>query len=210
MNTPESYLTIQSEGETVLEIKRSRFICHAKHVKSVKEANQWIQEINRTYHDATHNCYAYVIDLNHQKSSDDGEPAGTAGRPILETLLQYPLLESIVIITRYFGGIKLGAGGLVRAYRQAAQLAIQSAGIVERKLHQQIRLMVDYSLFGKIEHAIQSAHYVDDPPSFSDRVQWSIWVPVDQTDEAVKKLNDMTQGNIQIEFGRIGYKNVTS
>lgn len=134
MNQLKQYFTIEAEGETVLELKRSRFICRAKHVKSIQEANQWIQAIQRKHHDATHNCYAYVIDPHTQKSSDDGEPAGTAGRPILETLLQYPLYQAMVIITRYFGGIKLGASGLVRAYRQAAQLAIESAGVVQKKI----------------------------------------------------------------------------
>ena len=209
-NHPEQFLTIQSTSETVLEIKRSRFICRAKHVTSVEEANQFIHEINRKNHDATHHCYAYIIDSSTQKSSDDGEPAGTAGRPILETLLQYSLLQSIVIITRYFGGIKLGAGGLVRAYREAAKLAIQSAGIVQKKLHQQVILEFDYSFFGKIEHYVQTSKLLHELPTFSNQVQWSVWVPTEQTNHFIPKMKDIAQGKIQIKLGKIRHKNVTS
>lgn len=205
----KQFLTIQSDGKTTLEIQRSRFICRAKHVESVEEAMQYIQEIKRRHHDATHHCYAYIIDANFQRSSDDGEPAGTAGKPILETLLQYQLMQSIIVITRYFGGIKLGAGGLVRAYRKAANKAIEAAGIVQKRIHQQLICTFDYSLFGKIEHYLNNSRFVKDPPSFTHHVHWSIWVPIEQTEQCVKKLNDLTQGQIQIEYGKVEHQTVT-
>lgn len=209
MIDPKHFFTIKSDGEAILDIQRSRFICRAKHVQSVQEAVQYIQEINKQHHDATHNCYAYIIDQNRQKSSDDGEPSGTAGRPILKTLLQYRLMQSIIIITRYFGGIKLGASGLVRAYRKAANTAIEAAGIVQKKIHQQITCIFDYALFGKIEHYIQTSNYVMDPPSFTNQVHWSIWVPIELTNHFVKELNDLTQGQLHIEYGVIEHKTVT-
>lgn len=209
MTDPKSFFTVQSEGKNILEIQRSRFICQAKHVQSVDEAIHYIQEISKTYHDATHHCYAYIIDQNHQKSSDDGEPAGTAGRPILETLLHYQLKQSLIVITRYFGGIKLGAGGLVRAYRKAAHQAIEAAGIAQKKIHQQILCTFDYSQYGKIEHYIQTSNYINDLPTFSDKVHWSIWIPLEQRDQFIKAITDQTQGQIQIEYGETEYKTVT-
>lgn len=209
MILPEQFFTVKTEGETVLDIQRSRFICWAKPVHTVEEAVQFIQEINRKHHDATHNCYAYVIDSNQQKSSDDGEPAGTAGRPILEVIHQAELLQTVIVITRYFGGIKLGAGGLVRAYRKSANAALEAAGITQKKLHQQIVCQFDYSLLGKIEHFLRSSNIPFEAPLFSEHVHLPVWIPIDQKQSLMKELNDRSQGQLKVQFGKTDYKSVT-
>jgi uncharacterized YigZ family protein len=196
----ESYRTIGKAGETEIIIQKSRFICRAKPVRTEEEANQFIQEITKKHWDATHNCYAYLITDLIQKSSDDGEPAGTAGRPILEVIHAKKLLYTAIVITRYFGGIKLGAGGLIRAYSQSASAAIEAAGIVNRLLHQKVSLTFDYSFMGKIEYELRQSGYRLDPPQFTDRVTWSVWVPVGKENAFISQVDNWTNGKTLIEL----------
>lgn len=202
----DKYYTIQSYGETEIIIQKSRFICRAKHVTSEEEANQFIEEISKKHWDATHNCYAYLITEMQQKSSDDGEPAGTAGRPILEVIHAKKLLYTAIVITRYFGGIKLGAGGLVRAYSQGAALAIEAAGIVERIPHQEWLITFDYTYMGKLEHELRQTEYILDTPEFTDVVRWPVWIPLGEESSLLESITNWTNGQAKIEKGRIEYK----
>lgn len=199
----KSYITVAGEGKTNLIVQRSRFICQANWAPTEAVAVDFIEKIKRTYHDATHHCYAYLIATHQQKSSDDGEPAGTAGRPILETIHHHQLQQTVIVITRYFGGIKLGTGGLVRAYSEAAQQAIQSAQIIHKKPHQELICVADFSLWGKLEHYIRGTDYQHEHPVFTDHVEWSIWVPIEQVTTFIKQLTDWSHGKLQITNGKM-------
>lgn len=204
----DTYLTIGSFGEAEIVIQRSRFICRAKHVKTEEEAMQFIQDISKKHWDATHNCSAYYITEMKQKSSDDGEPAGTAGRPILEVIHAKQLLYTAIVVTRYFGGIKLGAGGLVRAYSQGATAAIEAAGIVQRVLHQQVNFSFDYSFMGKMEYELHRSGLILETPQFSDQIQWSIWTPLGTEQNIINQVTNWTNGQAKIELGRSEYKDI--
>ncbi|SFI65215.1 YigZ family protein [Thermoflavimicrobium dichotomicum] len=202
------YLTIGNYGETEIVIQKSRFICRAKHVRNEEEAVQFVQDVSKKHWDATHNCYAYLVTDTIQKSSDDGEPAGTAGRPILEVIHAKDLLYTAIVVTRYFGGIKLGAGGLVRAYSQGAAAAIQAAGIVQRLLHQEVIFTFDYHFMGKMEYELRQSGYLLDPPQFTDRISWSVWVPLGEENKLMEQVTNWTNGQAQIQVGRTEYRDV--
>ncbi|MBA4602996.1 YigZ family protein [Thermoactinomyces mirandus] len=204
--TQEQYLTIGSQGETEITIQKSRFICRAKHVTSEKEAQQFIHAVSKQHWDATHNCYAYLVSENIQKFSDDGEPAGTAGRPILEVIQAKQLQQTAIVITRYFGGIKLGAGGLVRAYSHGASRAIEAAGIIKCQLHQQIIFTFDYSFMGKMEYEFNRGNCLLEPPKFSDVVTWAVWLPVGQEEHFIQQAKNRTNGQTEISLGKQEFK----
>ncbi|MCH5585284.1 YigZ family protein [Shimazuella sp. AN120528] len=187
-------MTIGEFGKTEITIQKSRFICQAKRVETEEEANQFLTTIRKKYWDATHNCYAYIVTDQIQKSSDDGEPAGTAGRPILEVIHNKRLTYTAIVVTRYYGGIKLGTGGLVRAYSQGATAAIEAAGIALRSWYQQLILTFDYSFLGKMEHELHQAALILDTPVYSDKITWSVWAPVDKADYYKQAFIDWTAG----------------
>lgn len=145
---PEKYLSVAEDTQTEKIIEKSRFITTSRHVESEEEAKEFIAEISKKYSDATHNCYAYICDKigNFLRFSDDGEPQGTAGMPILEVIKSKSLKEVAVVVTRYFGGIKLGAGGLVRAYSGSAAENLDAAQKVLYGLCSEIKITVDYPL----------------------------------------------------------------
>lgn len=146
--------TVKEYGAEEFTEKKSKFIGYVKHVETEEEANQFIAEIKSKHWDAKHNVYAYVLGESGsiQRSTDDGEPAGTAGRPVLEVIKGESLTNTVVVVTRYFGGILLGTGGLVRAYGKAAKLAIESAGIVRPIKMKSVAICADYDLVGKIQN----------------------------------------------------------
>src|SRR5690625_4540546 len=148
-----SYLTVKNYGKHEINIQKSRFIGYVQRVETEEEAQEFIRKIQKKHHDATHNCFAYIIGENDQiqKANDDGEPSGTAGIPILEVIKRQNLKNTAVVVTRYFGGIKLGAGGLIRAYGKSTAEAIKATGIVKRQFMQGIAVKVDYSLIGQLE-----------------------------------------------------------
>ena len=140
----DSYKTIARSCRVETKIKRSRFIGTIRHTPSVEEAKKFIAAISKEFHDATHNCFAFRIGLGQSQTfrySDNGEPSGTAGQPILESLDRFELVDTCLVVTRYFGGIKLGTGGLGRAYRGTALQAIEKAGIETRYLKERVRLI---------------------------------------------------------------------
>ena len=144
----ENYRTLKSLGTKELIISKSRFIAHCTRVETEEEALAFIQHIKKEHSSATHNCSAYLIGEHDQiqKANDDGEPSGTAGVPMLDVLKKQGLKDCVVVVTRYYGGIKLGAGGLVRAYGKATSQGLEAAQIVERKLHKKMKVSVDYTL----------------------------------------------------------------
>jgi uncharacterized YigZ family protein len=206
----QKYRTIGSFGETEIIIQKSRFICRAKRVESEEEAVQFVHDISKQHWDATHNCYAYLVTDLIQKSSDDGEPAGTAGRPILEVIHAKELLYTAIVVTRYFGGIKLGAGGLIRAYSQGAAAAIEAAGIIERVMHQQVLLTFDYSFMGKMEHELHKTGYLLDSPQFTDVVTWPVWTPLGDEKQLIEQVTNWTHGQAKIALGKQEFKEIAA
>ena len=148
------YKTIEDTAHTEWEINKSRFLTYVKHVETELQAQEFITSIKKKHFDARHNCSAYIIGERSeiQKSSDDGEPSGTAGIPMLEVLKKNELSDLVVVVTRYFGGIKLGAGGLIRAYGKSVTLGLETAQIVKKTIFNRYLLELDYDLIGSIEN----------------------------------------------------------
>ncbi len=159
--TPRQYLTIRRDGSHETEVKKSRFICHLARVADEDEAQAFIAGIRKQYWDARHNCTAFVVGDEHrrERSSDDGEPGGTAGVPMLEVLRRRGLTDTVAVVTRYFGGIKLGAGGLVRAYGSAVSEAVDEIGLLERRPVALLAVTVGHTRAGRLENDLRAAGY---------------------------------------------------
>ena len=156
-----NYITVKGYGESEIIISKSRFLTYVERVETEEEAILFIDKIKKMHASATHNCSCYMIGEHDQiqKANDDGEPSGTAGVPMLEVLKKQGLKDTVVVVTRYFGGIKLGGGGLIRAYSKATTEGIAAAQVVERKLHYLMKIGIDYVWLGKIENEIRGSHY---------------------------------------------------
>ncbi|MBC2302097.1 YigZ family protein [Listeria welshimeri] len=196
----DHYLTIQSDGKHEIIIEKSRFICHIMRITTESEAQTFIQTIKKEHRDATHNCSAYIIGENDQfqKAHDDGEPSGTAGVPMLEVLKKKKLKNIAVVVTRYFGGTKLGAGGLVRAYGSAVSETIQTIGIVECTLATIIKCSFTYSLVGKIENALEQKNYQINDKEFTDKVVFHVFVDNDDIPHFRKWITEMANGQLEL------------
>ncbi|MBC1962289.1 YigZ family protein [Listeria welshimeri] len=196
----DHYLTIQSDGKHEIIIEKSRFICHIMRATTESEAQTFIQTIKKEHRDATHNCSAYIIGENDQfqKAHDDGEPSGTAGVPMLEVLKKKKLKNIAVVVTRYFGGTKLGAGGLVRAYGSAVSETIQTIGIVECTLATIIKCSFAYSLVGKIENALEQKNYQINDKEFTDKVVFHVFVDNDDIPHFRKWITEMANGQLEL------------
>jgi uncharacterized YigZ family protein len=196
-----NYRTVFSYGEAEFIINKSRFIGYANHIKTEEEALDFIEEISTKHRDATHNVYAYVVgeNSNIQRFSDDGEPSGTAGIPALEVIKKEDLRNVVVVVTRYFGGIHLGAGGLIRAYTKGAKIGLDAAKIVDMVVHQELGIKVDYNLYGKIENFLLANEYIVDEVTFDTSVNISIFVDREELDRFIKTITDLSSGNIEIE-----------
>jgi len=195
------YQTVQGYGEYELIIQKSRFIAHIQRVETEEKAQEFIQEIKKRHKDATHNCSAYLIgESNHiQKANDDGEPSGTAGVPILEVLKKKDLKDTVVVITRYFGGIKLGAGGLIRAYGKATSEGIAATGIVERKLMKIIQTSIDYTFLGKVENELRSSPYQIKDIHYVENVQIETYIDSGSLPLFKDWMTDLTNGQGEME-----------
>ena len=201
------YRTLRREGEREIVIKKSRFIGYGKPVTSEEEAVAFVEAIRKKHWDATHNCYAYVIGERDeiQKSSDDGEPSGTAGRPILEVIKAQQLKDTAIVVTRYFGGIMLGAGGLIRAYTEGAVQAIEASEPIERVLRRKVSVEVDYTWYGKIENELRNRGWHVGDTVFADRVTVVCLPEVEEADRFIAWMTDLTQGRATITPGETEY-----
>ncbi|RNB82079.1 YigZ family protein [Brevibacillus fluminis] len=199
----DQYKTVAGYGEDEIVIERSRFIGYAQRATTEEEAVAFINMIKKKHWDATHNCSAFVIGENDQiqRSSDDGEPSGTAGKPILECIKKNGLKDTVVVVTRYFGGIKLGAGGLVRAYTAGTVTGLQAAGIVAHLLHQEISVTVDYHWWGKVENELRLLNSRVADTIYTDKVTVLIHVLHGEEDAFVLRMTDLTNGQAEISRG---------
>lgn len=201
----ETYRTIQKDGQAELEIKKSRFICHLKRVYTEAEAKAFIQQIKKEHWKANHNCSAFVIGEKSeiQRSSDDGEPSGTAGNPMLEVLKKKELINVCAVVTRYFGGTKLGAGGLIRAYSHSISHALEATNIVQGTLQHEVFLTVDYSLLGKLQNFLEQQNYIVADTQFLEKV--TLCVLVEKINPFIKAVTELLNDQLTIEKGNKRY-----
>ncbi|OXS58289.1 YigZ family protein [Cohnella sp. CIP 111063] len=198
------YSTVRQFGSDEIVIKKSRFIGYAKPAETEEEAVAFIEEIKKKHWDATHNCSAYLIGERDQfqKALDDGEPSGTAGKPILEVIKNRGMKNVVVVVTRYFGGIMLGAGGLVRAYTDGAVVGIDAADPIVKVLHREVVVDVDYTWYGKLENELRGRGFRVGEVSFTDRVTVPCYPEAGEAAERFQAwMTDLTQGQAVIEAG---------
>ncbi|WP_307290735.1 YigZ family protein [Bacillus sp. SORGH_AS_0510] len=197
------YYTVKTFGEHEINIQKSRFIAHIKRAETEMDAQEFIQAIKKEHWNATHNCSAYLIGEHDQiqKANDDGEPSGTAGVPILEVLKKRKLKDTVVVITRYFGGIKLGAGGLIRAYGKATSEGLDAVGIVERKLSQIIHVKIDYTWLGKIEKELRASEYKIKEIHYLDVVEVETFVDESNVQSFMDWMVELTNGQCTLAKG---------
>ena len=202
MSRVEAYRTIEGQAEARYEIQRSKFITHIAHVETEDAARNFVQQVKKQYFDARHNCSAWVLGEkgNQQKSNDDGEPGGTAGNPILEAIKKNELTNVVIVVTRYFGGIKLGAGGLVRAYGHSAVLGIEAADIVHMVPLQRVKLTVDYGQLASAEHWVRQKNLRTGASEYTDRAALQMLCPPEQVEALLTELRDLTAGKCEIEL----------
>ena len=203
----QKYRTIKEDNQHEVEIKKSRFICFLKRIETEEEAKAFIQQIKKEHWKANHNCSAFVLGDHHeiQRSSDDGEPSGTAGVPMLEVLKKNDLINVCAVVTRYFGGTKLGAGGLIRAYSGSVAQAIVHTGIVEGRLQQEVFVQLDYSNWGKMENFIASENLAVKDTQFTDRVVVAYMVDEHQVDDFEAQVTDLLNGQVSFTTGEVTY-----
>ncbi len=192
--------TLAKNGEATLIEKKSRFIGYSSTVNSEEEAHTFINTIKKRHWDATHNVYAYQIGAMDeiQKSTDDGEPAGTAGRPVLETIKKMDLQNVAIVVTRYFGGVLLGTGGLVRAYTKTAQAAIEEAGIIELKLGQKLCLIMDYTLLGKVQNDLAQKNVAIEEIDYQNNAALYCTVSEEVAEEFIAELRSSYANQVKI------------
>ena len=207
MSEIRSYKVITKEGTGEIVEKKSRFIGSTFSVETPEEAEKKIAEISKKYWDARHNCYAYVIGKNSENTrcSDNGEPSGTAGKPILEVITGAGLTNTLLIVTRYFGGVLLGTGGLVRAYTQAAQAAIAASETGEMIYARQLTLEVAYNMINNVQYYLGQNNISISDPRYGESVQYDICVKEDDIERVRDGLVQKCEGQITITEGNSGY-----
>lgn len=190
----KSFKTINERAEAEIVEKKSRFIANVSPISSEEEATNFIAEIKKQHYNARHNCFAYVIggDIPIVRFSDDGEPNGTAGKPILDVLLGEKIENAIVVVTRYFGGTLLGTGGLVRAYGKSAKEGILAGKIVQMDVYTKVFISVDYSLIGKIQYEVSNNGHIIIDTEYTDLVKFSLYVKSELVDEFIKNIVNIT------------------
>ena len=192
------FRTIKEDGQVQEEIKKSRFICHAKRIYSEEEARAFITAIKKEHYKATHNCSAFIIGERSEikRTSDDGEPSGTAGVPMLGVLENHNLTNVCVVVTRYFGGIKLGAGGLIRAYAGSVALAVKEIGIVEIKEQAGIQIQMSYAQYQEYGNFLKEHNLMELETNFTDQVDTIIFVDKEDKEDTNAALIEFFNGKV--------------
>ena len=194
------FRTIKEDGQVQEEIKKSRFICHAKRVYSEEEARDFITAIKKEHYKATHNCSAFIIGERSEikRTSDDGEPSGTAGVPMLGVLENHNLTNVCVVVTRYFGGIKLGAGGLIRAYAGSVALAVKEIGIIEIKEQAGIAIQMSYTQYQEYNNFLKEHTLMELDTNFTDQVNTMIYVDKEEKENIKAALVEFFNGKVTL------------
>ena len=198
----EAYFTIYQNGEHQIEIKKSKFICHLFRIESEEQAKEYIAKIKKEHYKANHNCSAYMLGENFeiQRSSDDGEPSGTAGVPMLEVLKKNQLQNTLAIVTRYFGGIKLGAGGLIRAYSTSVSEALKEIGIVQGKLQQILDIIIDYPQLGKLQNYLENEQIAIQEIDYLEQITVKVAIDINQCKSFQNALIDLFNNQLSIQI----------
>ena len=201
MSTQLSYLTLAGGGQSLYEDRKSRFLGHAAAVATEEQALCFLKSVRETYRDASHHCYAWRLRDNHlARYSDDGEPAGTAGLPMMEVLSGGDIVDVIVVVTRYFGGVLLGTGGLVRAYTKSTQLALENAGINEVNRYAVVLITCPYSLLGTVQNLLPEHNCIVEETDYAADVTLTATLPEDGTAALEQALRDATSANADMEI----------
>ena len=202
----KEYKTIRQAAEAEHTVQRSKFIAHIRRVESREEAEQFIAAVKKEYWDARHNVYAYVLKGGESRCSDDGEPSGTSGMPTLDVLLKQGVSDVCVVTTRYFGGILLGTGGLVRAYSKAAALALEKAGSVQVAPCAVLEAVVSYALADKLQRFLKESGCVIEQTDYAENVRFVFYLRESERAAFGAKLTDAFQGEIKPDFIKNEYK----
>ncbi|MFS9152911.1 YigZ family protein [Streptococcus infantis] len=194
------YRTIKEDGQVQEEIKKSRFICHAKRVYNEEEARDFISAIKKEHYKATHNCSAFIVGERSEikRTSDDGEPSGTAGVPMLGVLENHNLTNVCVVVTRYFGGIKLGAGGLIRAYAGSVALAVKEIGIIEIKEQAGIQIHMTYAQYQEYGNFLKEHNLIELETNFTDQVDTMIFIDKEKKNGIKADLIEFFNGKVTL------------
>lgn len=198
----EAYFTIYQNGKHQIEIKKSKFICHLFRIENEEQAKEYIAKIKKEHYKANHNCSAYMLGENFeiQRSSDDGEPSGTAGVPMLEVLKKNQLQNTLAIVTRYFGGIKLGAGGLIRAYSTSVSEALKEIGIVQGKLQQILDIIIDYPQLGKLQNYLENEQIAIQEIDYLEQITVKVAIDINQCESFQNALIDLFNNQLSIQI----------
>lgn len=204
----ESYMTVRQAGHNEVTIQKSRFIGYASPCATEEEAIRYIQAIREQHREARHHCYAYIIGSNSgiMRYSDDGEPGGTAGMPMLDLLKKEQTVNCCVVVVRYFGGILLGTGGLVRAYTQGCKLALEAAEIVRMELSDVIQCRVNYSLWNTIQYALKNMDILVGGVQYLDTVEFEYAVRKKDSEESIRTLLNKTDGKLEYKILEEAYR----
>lgn len=194
------FRTIKEDGQVQEEIKKSRFICHAKRIYSEEEARDFITAIKKEHYKATHNCSAFIIGERSEikRTSDDGEPSGTAGVPMLGVLENHNLTNVCVVVTRYFRGIKLGAGGLIRAYAGSVALAVKEIGIIEIKEQAGIAIQMSYAQYQEYGNFLKEHNLMELETNFTDQIDTIIYVDKEEKEKIKSALIEFFNGKVTL------------
>ncbi len=196
------FRTIASPEQTEIDkIKGSRFIADAARVADVDETAAFLQTIREQYPDATHHCSAWRINESESRANDDGEPAGSAGAPILRQIDGAELIQTMIIVTRYFGGTKLGTGGLIRAYGSAARAVIDEARVIEHIITRKLHVTHPYELTATVQSVLNSFHLKPIDPVYETDVRFILAAPEEIADDLVSELTERTAGRVKIDVG---------
>lgn len=196
----EAYYTISQDGQNQIEIKKSKFICHLFRIDNEEQAREYINQIKKEHYKANHNCSAYLLGekFEIQRSSDDGEPSGTAGVPILEVLKKNELQNTLAVVTRYFGGIKLGAGGLIRAYSTSVSEALDKIGIVEGKLQQILAITISYPQLGKLQNYLENEQITIQEINYLENITVKVAIDITEIDIFIANIIDLFNSQVTI------------
>ena len=198
-----NYKTLHKFGTDEYIVEKSTFIGYAKPIKTEEEAIEFVNEIKKKHKDATHNVWAYTVgeNMNIQRYSDDGEPQGTAGIPTLEVIKKENLRDVVVVVTRYFGGIKLGAGGLVRAYTKGAKVGIDAGIIIEKVKYTDVKIKIEYTQLGKIQNELMNLGFTVKDTIYAEDVEIIVYSKLEDVQSLRDRIIDITSGTADVSLG---------
>ena len=207
INKVSNYKTVYRGGTAEIVEKKSRFIAHSAHVESEEEALAFIEQIKKQFWDARHNCHAFSVGVTNEtaRCSDDGEPAQTAGKPMLDVLMGQQLKNTVVVVTRYFGGTLLGTGGLVRAYSAAVQEGLKESLIIEKFLCRRVRMSMDYTMLGKMQYLAAKLNLMILDTLYTEGVEMQLLVPDTQYAAFIKEVTEASNGKVVPESEGLCY-----